>query len=115
MTKKDEVEELEGGDHSSDTDDLGFTPDIIGKAKKAADEDDTPAEDIEVPDEWEVASEDEANLDWTGKGAREDGSRVVKNYSTRGSGKEFISKKIIQFKDVYMKDMADYIESKGTA
>ena len=65
MSKKEEdIEELEGGDVGSDIE--GFTTDLLGKAKKAAEEDDTPGEEIESPDEWAVADEDEANLDWTG-------------------------------------------------
>jgi hypothetical protein len=43
------------------------------------------------------------------EGQRQDGSRVIKNWSTPGSGKKFIQKKIEQFIDVYLKNMAEYI------
>lgn len=70
--KEEDVEVLEGGDASSDVLDGGFTPDLVKKAKEAADADDTPAEDIESPDEWKAADEDEANLDWTGDDPKEE-------------------------------------------
>ena len=48
-------------------------------------------------------------------GKRSDGTHVIKNWTEPGAGKEFISKKIEQYKSVYLHLIAAYIKRRSGA